>query len=747
MKKFLSFLLIFSLLLALLTVRPVASLTGGFSDVPEDYWAKKEIEYLVSKKIVVGFPDGSFKPEQGVTREQFAKMITIAEGLSEYKPSKQTFKDVSRDMWSYGFIEAAAKAGYIKGYTNGNFGPNDSITREQLAVLLIRVLDKENMANDPNLVIATFSNDEREISSWAKGATTLAVKPELQLLKWDNSMNIRPKSAATRAECVYSIYMVLKPPVVGGTLNIGITQEPKTLFKMLWFTTATTAVLWPMREGAVGVTPSGGVYPIGAEYIPNAKDGTWQIDSSTKTMKTIWKLRKGVKWSDGEPLTAEDYLFTYQMRTNPQVQVSNKGVIPMIDKIETPDPYTIIVYWKSLTPWAVYGPLGAVFGDAAEVYPAHILKPIFDKNPADINTCDFNNNPVYAGPYKIAEWKKGGYIYLKRNENYWAGKPLFDNIVFHIIPDQNTMLLQLLTGQLDFTVPGLGIEVPQAYSAEQKGLKNSFNFYYIPSYYMEHITLNTEDPILKDKTLRQAMLYALDRDLLSQKIFMGKRQVAEGYISQMSPAFNKSLIGKYKYNPTKAKEILKDAGYTWDKNGNLINPDGKTVEITIEGAAGNQVRAQEIEFCSKYWKDNLGINVYYLPKTWAVMWDDMVYVKSQGTIFAHPTLPPDVIDYPTYNSSSVPTAEKGWAGENFSRIKDSELDKWTTIGNDNFYDKEKLYEASKNLQARVYELVPEVYLNFFVSVAIVRKGVVGFNYPVDGAIVGTWNLMYWYKEK
>jgi peptide/nickel transport system substrate-binding protein len=747
MKKFLSFLLIFSLIAVLLPAKPVAAATGGFSDVSQDYWAKKEIDYLASKKIVAGFTNGTFKPEQGVTREEFAKMVTIAKGLSEYKPSKQTFKDVSKDMWSYGFIEAAAKAGYISGYTNGNFGPRDPVTREQLAVLLIRVLGKQNMANDPKLVIATFSNDEKNISSYAKGAMTLAVRPEFQLLTWDDSRNIRPKSTATRAECANSIYMVLKPPVLGGTLNIGITQEPKTLFKMLWFTTATTAILWPMRDGAVGVTPAGVLYPVGAEYVPNAKDGTWQINSATKTMKVTWKLRKGVTWSDGTPVTSADYAFTYQMYSNPQIQKAGSDVTNLIDKIQTPDQYTIIVYWKSLTPWAAYGPLGAVFGDAAEVYPAHVLKPIFDKNPADINTCDFNNNPVYAGPYKIFQWQKGSYVYLKRNTNYWAGEPLSDNIIFHIVPDQNTMLLQLLTGTLDYTVPGLGLEVPQAYSAQQKGLNSAFNFYYVPSYSNEKITLNTQDPILKDTTLRQAMLYALDRPLLSQMIFMGKRQVGDGYISPLSSEFNKSLVGKYAYNPTKAKQMLKDAGYTWDKGGNLVNPAGKKVEITIEGPTGNQGRTDEIAFCSKYWKQNLGMTVNYQAKTWSVMWDDMVHAKSQGTIFAHPTLPPDVIDYPTYNSSQVPTADTAWGGQNYSRIKDSELDKWTTMGNDYFYDPAKLHEASQSLQARVYELVPEIYLNFFVSVTVVRKGLVGYNYPVDGAIVGTWNLMYWYKEK
>ncbi len=146
MKKLLVLALVFVMVLSFFVVKPLSVEAAGFKDVPDTYWAKGQINYLVSKGVVEGFPDGTFKPETAVTREQFAKMICIAKGLKEYKPATPTFKDVASSRWSYGFVEAAVKAGYIKGYTDGTFKPANSITRQELAVLGVRVLGKEKEA-------------------------------------------------------------------------------------------------------------------------------------------------------------------------------------------------------------------------------------------------------------------------------------------------------------------------------------------------------------------------------------------------------------------------------------------------------------------------------------------------------------------------------------------------------------------------------------------------------------------------
>lgn len=740
MKKLLAVVLALSMVLVFFAVRPAPASAAGFPDVPANYWAKKHIDYLVGKGVVKGFPDGTFKPEAKVTREQFAKMIVAAKGLKLYKPSTPTFTDVSKSRWSYGYVEAAVKAGYIKGYGNGKFGPADPITREQLAVLEIRVLGKEKEANDPNLIFATFSNDEAKVDSWAKGAMTLALRPSYQLLKWDSERNIRPRDPATRAECAYSIYMILKPPVKGGKFAMATSEEPKTLFEALDSSATMTEVLGPVSEGASATLPSGKLYPVEAEYIPSTENGTWVVNEKAHTMKTIWKLKKGVKWSDGQPVTAADYVFAWKMYENNAVQVVSRDVADKVAKIETPDPYTLVVYWKELSIWAQYGPTGA------GVYPAHVLKPIFDKDPSAVNSCDFNEHPVYSGPYEVQTWSHGNYIILKRNPHYWAGQGLLDNFVFYMTPDTNSMLMQLMAGKLDGTMAGVGIDIPQAEAAEKNGLTKTFNILYIPSVYWEHVTLNLSDEFLKDVTLRKALMYALDRKEMSNRIFAGKRPLCYGPVPSDFDAFNKANIGKYPYDPSKARDMLKAAGYTWDKDGNLIAPNGKKVVLNIELPAGYAVREQEVTFMQHYWKKNLGITVNAVPKSWGPMIDDWIHGTFQGALFAWGADPASICSYTLYHSSQIPTEDNGWTGQNYTRIKNAELDKWTTICNDSIDPNVRL-NASKKIQAIVYDQLPELYLNFHVAVAVIRKGLVGYDFPISSVTPSTWNGQYWYWEK
>ena len=739
MKKLLAVVLALSMVFVFFAVRPVSVNAAGFPDVPANYWAKKQIDYLVSKGVLKGFPDGTFKPKAKVTREQFAKMVVAAKNLKLYSPSTQTFTDVSKSRWSYGYVEAAVKAGYIKGYGNGKFGPADPITREQLAVLEIRVLGKTSMASDPNLIFATFSNDEAKVDSWARGSMTLAVRPDFQLLKWDSERNIRPRAPATRSECAYSVYMMLKPPVPGGKVATASTEEPPTLFALLESSMSMLEVLGPVSEGAAATLPTGLLYPVEAKYVPNTADGTWVVNKDG-TMKTTWKLRKGIKWSDGQPVTAEDYVFSWKMALSKKVNAISKDPMNKIAKIETPDDYTLVVYWAKPTIWAQYDPTGA------GVYPAHILKPIFDKNPDSINSCDFNTHPVYSGPYEVENWSAGNYIILKKNPNYWGGQGLLNHFIFYFTPNTNTMLMQLMAGKIDMTMPGIGLDVPGAYAAEKNGATKTFNIYYVPATYWEHVTLNLRDQFLKDINLRKALMFALNRKEMSEKIFMGKRTLCYGPLPPEASAFNKANIGKYPYDPAKAKALLTKAGYTWDKDGNLINPEGKKVVIDLEGPAGYAVRESEIEFIQKEWKDNLGITGSYLPKSWSKLIDDWYAGTFQGALFAWGSDPAEICSWTLYNSKQIPTEANGENGQNFTGISDPQLDKLTDECND-ATDPKVRAETSKEIQAIVYDKLPELYLNMHVSVTVIRKGLVGFDYPLNATTPSTWNAQYWYWEK
>ena len=118
MRRFLS--IVLAVVLVLAVCSPVLTArAAGFKDVAASYWAFDEITALAAKKVVAGYADGTFKPEGKVTREEFAKMIVVAKGLAEVKPAKATFSDVPATRWSYGVVEAAAKAGYVSGIGGG----------------------------------------------------------------------------------------------------------------------------------------------------------------------------------------------------------------------------------------------------------------------------------------------------------------------------------------------------------------------------------------------------------------------------------------------------------------------------------------------------------------------------------------------------------------------------------------------------------------------------------------------------
>jgi peptide/nickel transport system substrate-binding protein len=120
MKRIVSLVLAIVLMAAVLAPVAVAN-AAGFKDVPASLWASDEINALAAKKVIGGYADGTFKPQANVSREEFAKMIVIAKGLTLVKPAKATFSDVPSSRWSFAYVEAAAKAGYVSGIGGGKF--------------------------------------------------------------------------------------------------------------------------------------------------------------------------------------------------------------------------------------------------------------------------------------------------------------------------------------------------------------------------------------------------------------------------------------------------------------------------------------------------------------------------------------------------------------------------------------------------------------------------------------------------
>jgi hypothetical protein len=170
--------------------------SNTFSDVSASYWGYSAISSLSGKNYIAGYPDGTFKPGASITRAEFVSIISKALKLQAYNPAVPDFSDVSTSDWFYDSVESAVYAGIIKG-NGGAFKPDDPITREELAAILTGALGEQDAAAKDISQMTNFT-DDMSISSWARGDVAVAIKDGL--LKGYTDGSFRPQGAATRAE-------------------------------------------------------------------------------------------------------------------------------------------------------------------------------------------------------------------------------------------------------------------------------------------------------------------------------------------------------------------------------------------------------------------------------------------------------------------------------------------------------------------------------------------------------------------
>ena len=164
--------------------------------------------------------------------------------------------------------------------------------------------------------------------------------------------------------------------------------------------------------------------------------------------------------------------------------------------------------------------------------PAHIEKPIFDANPAEYRNktaydTDSTNPGLAFGPYRIVEIVPGSRIVLEQNPNWTGEKPHFKRIVVKIIENTAALEANLLSGNVDYVLGELGLSLDQALAFEKRH-KDKYDFIYKPALIYEHIDTKLDNPLLADRRVRQAILMAIDRKAISDKLFEGKQPIANG---------------------------------------------------------------------------------------------------------------------------------------------------------------------------------------------------------------------------
>ncbi len=304
-------------------------------------------------------------------------------------------------------------------------------------------------------------------------------------------------------------------------------------------------------------------FPVLVKEIPSPDNGGISADGKVLTMK----LRDDITWSDGQPITADDFVFTWEMVASPKNTVASVYPYDQIESVKAPDPKTVVVTFKEpFAPW-----LATLW---KSILPKHVLQPVFDKD-GTIDNAEWNHKPtVGAGPYVFQEWESGSFARFVARDDYWGGRPKIDEIFIKFVPDDASQTAAMKTGEGDLgTFPPLS-DVP---SLKEAGV----NVVIARSGYNEGWFFNLGDkahPALKDVRVRQAIALAFDRQSLNQKLLLGLTQPPIGFWDAL-PAFNDPSIKVYPYDPEKAKQLLDEAGWK-DTNGDGVrDKNGKELVL------------------------------------------------------------------------------------------------------------------------------------------------------------------------
>jgi peptide/nickel transport system substrate-binding protein len=404
--------------------------------------------------------------------------------------------------------------------------------------------------------------------------------------------------AAVIAATLVSSAVFAQAPQRGGTLNAIVQPEPPLLVLGLNQQGPTQVVAGKIYQGLLAydfdLKPKASL----------AKEWTISPDGLTYT----FKLQDGVKWHDGKPFTSDDVIFstkTFLMETHPRA----RGNFGRVAEFSAPDPQTVIFKLKE-----PFGPFIYAFEvSSAPMIPKHIYDGTdYRNNPA-------NQTPIGTGPFKFKEWKKGDYIHLVRNDDYWKkGLPYLDEIYFRILPDAQSRLIAMESGQTQMASFG-DIEtvfMPQVRANPALEVTTKGYEFFAP---LAWIDFNLRVKPFDDKRFRQAILYALDRDFIVKNIWFGQAKVATGPIASAT-RFYDANVPKYPLDVKKAEALLDEMGLKKGADGVrqrvklLLLPYGETwvklaeyvkqavakigIEVTIESidAGGWAQRASNWEF-------------------------------------------------------------------------------------------------------------------------------------------------------
>lgn len=530
----------------------------------------------------------------------------------------------------------------------------------------------------------------------------------------------------------------------GGTIEIGTWQMPTTLSPYFQAQSAATPIDEAIYDGLVGLAPDVSSYGDLAQEVPTVGNGG--VRPVGAGMDVIYQLRPGLTWSDGQPVTPDDVVFTYQVITGPGAAagISQEGY-DQVSGVEPTGQNGVVVHFRSLFP--------AYLSLFPTILPAHRLRSV---PAAQLATDAYWTKPdVVSGPFTVRE-TAADHVTLVRNPHYAAGRagmPFLghaayaDQVRFLAFPSRQAVLAAVEAGDVQAALDLTERELPTV--ARLLGVRVAL----VPSLSYEQVSLNQASPNpatggtppwIGDPAVAQALDLALDRPGVRARMDGAPPLTATPVSPLVSWAYDRSVPAPA-YGLGRAKRLLDQDGWTVGPDGVRVK-HGVRLAFTISTTAGQQLRATEQDILVAGWR-KLGADVRVADFTDAQLFGSYPQggVLARGlyeaALWSWITTPDPDVEFNILGSSSSPTPDRP-NGENYSRCRDPAIDQALTSGRGTL-DPAQRAAAYRAFQAAYVQARCElpVYRRLDIGVTASRL----HNFTLNPGPPGnTWNLADWW---
>ena len=356
----------------------------------------------------------------------------------------------------------------------------------------------------------------------------------------------------------------------------------------------------------------------GDQYLETQPGLAESWTSSADGLTWTFKIRSGVKWSDGQPLTAKDIAFTY----NWEIKLELQAFLSALDGIESAtatDDTTLVIKCSR--------PKADILSMWCPILPEHIWSQFKTADDAK----NFLNKPpiVGSGPFQVVEWQKGRFIRALANKGYWGGAPKADEVFFQLYTNQDTLAQDLKLGTIDLAIniPPAQVKALQGDATLEAAGCSQKAFDYLSFNCKEGPSLG--NPVLRDVKFRQALNWGIDKAKMAELAYQGYADPGTSifevnfYDPKLDWHWQPPADVEYTFDVAKAKQLLADAGYTdTDGDGILNDPNNGDKNITLRLWSRTQSPQSQVmgKLIAGWWKD-LGLDINYSVEDESVLID------------------------------------------------------------------------------------------------------------------------------